>query len=667
MMSIRKSLRVKFVLTAVLLAAESTAHAQNPTGQSNMVFNMYAQAATQWMQVAHGYAQTLFGLLAVVDFAWTAVMLALEGHELNTYMARIIRKLMTISFFAVILAQGTYWMGAISASFIKVGQTASGTTAVTPAQILGDGFTMAGALLTWATTSATTIGLTTFAPAVPVLFALIVALFLLAGYAIVAINFVVTTIEGFVVIGAGYIFLGFGGSQWTRPYVERYIALAVSLGARLMILYMIVGLGHSFATQWVTILRGMSTLKVVSDPTDAFMTMCGILCGAVTYTGVAVMAPRLVGSIMSGSLSFSGNEALSMGSGAALGAAAVLAAVPSGGASLAAAGGAGTLAAGGAGASAAGLAAGSSAAASTTAMGLGTAVAPPAAAAAGGGDGGAAAAAGKAGGAGASTVSGGGLNVSPPSVGQASGTSTAGAGSVAPPPVASASKGTSSSNGGSTSGSASPAPVAPPTTSSNGATAPKSTSSAPTSVASSGGSPNGVGSLGAPSASTGSAPSTGNNTTPGASTPVATPAAASSGSSAPVPSASSAEGSGSPQTGGTSGGSAATPTAASSGSSAPAPSSGPGSGSSQTGGTPSGSTASGSGNPPPPVAAGATPPPAQVGATPAATTTPAPATPNSNLGAAAQQAKGGVERIIGATEIGSSEAPPPHAHIEGGE
>lgn len=432
-MKIRGDVKRGLLLAAIVVAFVGQVQAQVPdTGQSNMVFTTYAQAATQWITVAQGYAKTLFGLLAVIDFSWTAGMLALEGHELNTYIARIIRKLMTISFFAVILANGTFWMGAISASFIKIGQAASGTNVVTPAQIIGDGFSMAGILLQWATKSATTIGLTSVAPMVPVLFALIVAVMLLAGYAIVAINFVVTTIEGFVVIGAGYIFLGFGGSQWTRPYVERYIALAVSLGARLMILYMIVGLGHTFATQWVVILNNMTTLDVLADPTNAFMNMCGILCGAATYAGVAVLAPRLVGSIMSGSLSFSGNEALSMGSGAALGAAAVLAAVPTGGGSLAAAGGAGTLAAGSSGA--AGAAASSTAAASTTSMGLGTAVAPPASSAASGG-----------GSAAGSTVSGGGLNVPPPTAAQATGTSTAGQGSVAPPPLPTS--GTSSTEG----------------------------------------------------------------------------------------------------------------------------------------------------------------------------------------------------------------------------
>ena len=120
-MKIRGDVKRGLLLAAIVVASVSQVQAQVPdTGQSNMVFTTYAQAATQWITVAQGYAKTLFGLLAVIDFSWTAGMLALEGHELNTYIARIIRKLMTISFFAVILANGTFWMGAISASFIKI-------------------------------------------------------------------------------------------------------------------------------------------------------------------------------------------------------------------------------------------------------------------------------------------------------------------------------------------------------------------------------------------------------------------------------------------------------------------------------------------------------------------------------------------------------------------
>ena len=44
-------------------------------------------------------------------------------------------------------------------------------------------------------------------------------------------------------IGAGVIFLGFGGSRWTAAYVERYIAYAVSVGMKILVLYLLIGAG----------------------------------------------------------------------------------------------------------------------------------------------------------------------------------------------------------------------------------------------------------------------------------------------------------------------------------------------------------------------------------------------------------------------------------------
>ena len=54
-------------------------------------------------------------------------------------------------------------------------------------------------------------------------------------------------VESYVVVGAGFIFLGFGGSRWTAPYVERYIALAVAVGVKLMVLYMLIGAGMTLS------------------------------------------------------------------------------------------------------------------------------------------------------------------------------------------------------------------------------------------------------------------------------------------------------------------------------------------------------------------------------------------------------------------------------------
>ena len=47
------------------------------------------------------------------------------------------------------------------------------------------------------------------------------------------------------------IFLGFGGSRWTAPYVERYIGLAVSIGVKIVLLYCLISAGQSLGVGWL--------------------------------------------------------------------------------------------------------------------------------------------------------------------------------------------------------------------------------------------------------------------------------------------------------------------------------------------------------------------------------------------------------------------------------
>ena len=69
------------------------------------------------------------------------------------------------------------------------------------------------------------------------------AVVIFIAYLAIAIQFVVAMVESYLVIGAGVIFLGFGGSRWTAAYVERYIAYAVSVGMKILVLYLLVGAG----------------------------------------------------------------------------------------------------------------------------------------------------------------------------------------------------------------------------------------------------------------------------------------------------------------------------------------------------------------------------------------------------------------------------------------
>jgi hypothetical protein len=52
-----------------------------------------------------------------------------------------------------------------------------------------------------------------------VIFSLVVAAILVViSYAMITIQFLVAMVESYIVVAAGFIFLGFDGSHWTAPY-----------------------------------------------------------------------------------------------------------------------------------------------------------------------------------------------------------------------------------------------------------------------------------------------------------------------------------------------------------------------------------------------------------------------------------------------------------------
>ena len=68
----------------------------------------------------------------------------------------------------------------------------------------------------------------------------------------ITVQFVVAMVESYIIVAAGFIFVGFGGSRWTAPYVERYIGLGVATGVKIMLLYLLIGTGMNLSVDWMT-------------------------------------------------------------------------------------------------------------------------------------------------------------------------------------------------------------------------------------------------------------------------------------------------------------------------------------------------------------------------------------------------------------------------------
>jgi type IV secretion system protein TrbL len=365
-MTIRQVLRGSAVLCLALCLLGDSAWAQ--TSPSAML-DQYRAVRISWLNTAAGYANRLFGILALIEFAWTAAILVLEKTDLQGWTAALIRKMMFIGAFFALLSFGADWIPRIINSFQIIGQNASGLPSLAPTDVLVRGLNITGNLLSGAADSG---WMGNFGTALALVFAALLAFLAFLG---LTVQLVVTLVESYLVVGAGFIFLGFGGSRWTAPYVERYISLAVSTGVKVMVLYLLMGAGLTLTNGWAA-----AATAVPGGPEPAVDAL-DIAASSVLLLMICWNAPKFTAGILGGTPAFTGGDAVGTAGALAQGALLAGAAVAGGvalGAKMLAAGGA--MSAGQAAGMGAGGAGGSAAAGSSGGGGT-----PPAGGSAGGG------------------------------------------------------------------------------------------------------------------------------------------------------------------------------------------------------------------------------------------------------------------------------------------
>src|SRR5258708_22715959 len=242
-----KSRRIGLVFFGafVLLVVAEAAFAQGSTNPSK-IMDQYRSQRVQWTTNIWPYANTLFGLLAVIEFAWSAAVMLLEKSDLQSWTSALVRKIMWIGCFYALLLNGRSWIPWIIQSFEQIGETASGGAALSPSSVFSQGLNIAGSLMDSASTAAF---FTKPGSSLALVFA---AIIIVLSYGIITLQFIVAMVESYIIVAAGFIFVGFGGSRWTVPYTERYIGLAVSTGVKIMLLYLLIGAGLNFALDWET-------------------------------------------------------------------------------------------------------------------------------------------------------------------------------------------------------------------------------------------------------------------------------------------------------------------------------------------------------------------------------------------------------------------------------
>ena len=286
-----------------LVLAQSVAAQQTPS----QILNQFRDQRTVWMTNIWPYANNLFFWLALIEFTWSAAVMLLEKHDLQSWTAALIRRIMWIGAFYALLINGRIWIPAIIESFNILGQQASNTGPMSPSDVFMRGINIAGALMDGASSSAF------FTSPGTSLACVLAAALTVISFIGITIQFVVAMVESYIIVAAGVIFLGFGGSRWTAPYVERYIGLGVSNGVKIMLLYLLVGVGMNISLGWIPEAQAIST-----SATPA-MSAFEVMGSALIFLMLCWQIPKLFSAVLGGAPALTGGDLLATGTAVAAG------------------------------------------------------------------------------------------------------------------------------------------------------------------------------------------------------------------------------------------------------------------------------------------------------------------------------------------------------------
>jgi len=261
------------------------AHAQSIDVLDGIVAQFQTQAAG-WEATLAGFAISTFGILAAIEIAWAAFRLALRGSDVSEWLAEAVNQLLFLGFFFALLQNASSWGAAIMNSFRQAGQAAGGV-GVAPSAVFAAGVALAQKVMSQ---------MAWYHPAASASF-MIAAIVIECCFALIAAWMVVTLVQSYLVIAAGVINMAFGGSRWTKDIAISTVRYTVSVGAKLMMLELLVAVGQNIITGWAAV------VMVKMSNSD----LCILIGSSVVLVAVVKILPdefqRVVGgaSLSSGS------------------------------------------------------------------------------------------------------------------------------------------------------------------------------------------------------------------------------------------------------------------------------------------------------------------------------------------------------------------------------
>lgn len=278
------------LLGVTLAAAWPQTASAAAAGSLDTITELFKNGASAWESTLAGYAMGLFGLLVAIEVTFTLIKLALKGADMTEFGSELINRMMFVGFFSWLLSNSSTFARAIIDSLRQAGNSASaaggGTAGIAPSDLFDAGVNMASAIFSAMDFSLSGVG--------QYLALCIAGLVICACFALIAAFMIVALVESYIVVSAGVILMGFGGSRWTKDFAVKTLTYAVSVGAKLFVLQLIAGLGETIVKSQAAQMQAGSA---VSSPADVLV----LLGFAVVMLALVKTIPDAVQGLINGS------------------------------------------------------------------------------------------------------------------------------------------------------------------------------------------------------------------------------------------------------------------------------------------------------------------------------------------------------------------------------
>ena len=237
----------------------------------------FRDSVALWYAPLQQVATWLLLSLAVISYTWSASQMVLRNADLGEFVAEFVRLVIFTGFFLFLIQGGQQLAETMIKGWIWIGGQATSTSlSLSVPEILERGFTLGGDVIS-AGSGLSRIAYTILALPVVILYTLI------AAYAFFVLA------EMYVVTAAGIVLLGFGGSQWTADYAKKYITYTISIGAKLYVMFLVIGAGEQFIHQWA-----------VNQDHESFRAILAIIGVLLMMAILVKMIPDAVQGIING-------------------------------------------------------------------------------------------------------------------------------------------------------------------------------------------------------------------------------------------------------------------------------------------------------------------------------------------------------------------------------